>query len=346
MAEQTKISWADRTVNPWIGCSKISPACDNCYAERQDQHRKWTPAGWGPGKPRRQTKTLDDAAKWNSQMFYECCACGARGTGRELEAHAAVGGGCRHTQVSFARCRVFCASLSDWLDNEVPIEWFVKLLERIRLSPGLDWMLLSKRIGNWRSRMEAAEAFVRARTPTQFVLGHDELLEWIRAWLRGEAPRHVLLGSTFANQGELQRDFSKLVRTPAHRRFASMEPLLGPIDVGPTIRKLDWIIVGGESGANARPMHPAWVRSLRDQCAAAGVPFHFKQWGEWGRNGDVRNEIGTDDPIYARAVKRIAATGSSPFVHNLGDGLDAMIRAGVKDTGRKLDGVEYNGFPA
>lgn len=118
MAEQSEISWTDATFNPWIGCTKVSPACDHCYAERDNGRRKWV-AGWGAGVPRRRTKTWNDPIKWN-----------------------------RQAEISGARPRVFCASLADVFDNEVDPNWRDDLFRLIRETPNLRWLLLTKRIGN------------------------------------------------------------------------------------------------------------------------------------------------------------------------------------------------------
>ena len=118
MGDTTEISWADKTFNGWVGCTKVSPACDHCYAERDNARRKWVP-GWGAGVPRRRTKTWGDPIKWNKQ--------------------AAITG---------YQPRVFCASLADVFDNEVDHAWRVDLWQLLRETPNLRWMLLTKRIGN------------------------------------------------------------------------------------------------------------------------------------------------------------------------------------------------------
>lgn len=118
MAEQSEISWTDATFNPWIGCTRVSPACDRCYAARDNERRKWVD-GWGTGVPRRRTKTWGDPIKWNRK---------AAETGY--------------------RPRVFCASLADVFDNEVDDSWRVDLWQLLRETPNLRWMLLTKRIGN------------------------------------------------------------------------------------------------------------------------------------------------------------------------------------------------------
>jgi protein gp37 len=189
---------------------------------------------------------------------------------------------------------VFCASLADVFDNAVPEQWRADLFRLIAQTPNLDWLLLTKRIGNAEKMMRESCGFYEPNpgcyTP------------WSNVWL----------GATISSQKEADRDIPKLLHVPAAKRFLSMEPLLGPVDltrvVYPTLKrkdendpyvaydtlrghmigpddvglpKLDWVVVGGESGPKARLMRPDWVRSLRDQCVAAGVPFFFKQWGEF-----------------------------------------------------------------
>ncbi len=222
MAEQTAISWADATFNPWIGCTKVSTgpqgACELCYAERDNKRRGWVP-GWGPGVPRRRTKTWGEPLKWNRK---------AAETGN--------------------RPRVFCASLADVFDNEVEPAWRDDLWQLLRVTPNLRWMLLTKRIGNAPKMLPP---------------------DWPFA--------HVGLMATLATQEEWDRDYHKLAAVPAAWHGVSVEPMLGPIDIGDA--RPDWIITGGESGAGFRHTNPDWIRSMRDQCAAAGIAFHHKQWG-------------------------------------------------------------------
>jgi len=226
MAEQTAISWADATFNPWIGCTKVSTgpqgACERCYAERDNKRRGWV-AGWGHGVPRKRTKTWDQPLKWDRK---------AAETGY--------------------RPRVFCASLADVFDNEVPQEWRDDLFALIRRTRNLRWMLLTKRIGN-----------------APKMLPHD--------WTNGIEYIHVGLMATLATQEEWDRDYHKLEAVPAAWHGVSVEPMLGPINIGAA--RPDWIITGGESGAGFRYTDPDWIRSMRDQCARNGIAFHHKQWG-------------------------------------------------------------------
>lgn len=246
MGETTTISWCDKTFNCWVGCTKVSPACDSCYAEswakRTGHPELWT------GERRRTT-----LANWNQPVKWNA-------TAKRL--------GVRH--------RVFCASLADVFDNQVPEQWRHDLWDLIGHCPNLDWLLLTKRPQN-----------IAKMLPTDWDTGYQ----------------NVWLGTTAENQIEANRRVPHLLAVPAAVRFLSCEPLLGPIDLteiehapdhcihalwgvkaetdgtasfGP---KLDWIIVGGESGPKARPMNMDWVRSLHRQCSAAGTAFHFKQVG-------------------------------------------------------------------
>lgn len=218
MAEQSAISWTDATFNPWIGCTRVSPACDSCYAARDNERRKWVPA-WGTGVPRHRTKTWGDPIKWN-----------------------------RKAAITGYRPRVFCASLADVFDNEVDQAWRDDLWQLLRDTANLRWMLLTKRIGNARKMLPNDWPFP-----------------------------HVGLMSTLESQDVWNRDIGKLMATPAAWHGVSAEPLLSAINIGGAMP--DWIITGGESGPKYRFTDPEWVRSLRDQCIAAGIAYHHKQWG-------------------------------------------------------------------
>ena len=240
MAENSAIEWTDHTFNPWIGCQKVSPGCDHCYAER-DMALRWKRVEWGPGAERQRTSEVN----WKLPLKWD------------REAAAA---GERH--------RVFCASLADVFDNAVPVEWRDDLFELIRQTPNLDWMLLTKRPQNFETMLPG---------------------DW------GDGYPNVWLGVSAENQEEWDRRISFLIDTPAVCLFVSAEPLLGPIDITSTMTRLayldhslasvldilpgiDLVIVGGESGPDRRPMDLEWARSIRDQCAEAGVAFFGKQW--------------------------------------------------------------------
>jgi protein gp37 len=340
MAENSNIEWTDHTFNPWIGCQKVSPGCDHCYAETWDarglQQRE---TRWGPHAARTRTS----AANWRKPLAWNKAA-----------------------QAAGKRARVFCASLADVFDNHASIlpEWRAALWQLIAATPHLDWLLLTKRPQNIAKMLPEG---------------------WGDGW------PNVWLGTTVENQTEADRRIPHLLATPAAVRFLSCEPLLGPVDLTrldmlnifrvlrtaddetwprnffdalrgksdihpihnaePSWGALHWIIVGGESGPNARPMHPDWARSLRDQCGAAGVPFFFKQWGQWGHalhmEGVTAVSVATARPGYLAHPHRYRIHGgpedgqcfeSLPEDH-------LLLRVGKRAAGRLLDGREWNDLP-
>ena len=317
MVENTKIEWAHHTFNPWEGCTKVGPGCDHCYAERRNS--RFHGGNWGPGAPRRRTAPANWAKPrgWNRQAA-------------ELS----------------TRYRVFCASLADVFDNEVDPAWRTDLFQLIRETPHLDWLLLTKRIGN-----------VAGMLPD----------DWVKGW------PNVWLGATVVNQAEADRDIPKLLATPAALRWLSMEPLLGPVTLqglapgesmeydgvreylAPIGDKygfavnhavVDWVIVGGESGPSARPIHPDWARSLRDQCVDAGAPFLFKQWGEHLPEYDRDR----DDPDWEHCPEWSCKPGRWLNLrggHGFhGERVHYAHRLGKARAGRLLDGQQHDGFPA
>lgn len=360
MAENTKIEWCDHTFNPWEGCQKVGPGCDNCYAEsRNARFAGGAAINWGPGAPRRRTSASNWAnpLKWNREAKLQHDAWeGFKAQHTELTDEDLIAKGF----IKPRRPRVFCASLADVFDNAVDPQWRADLFALIQKTPYLDWLLLTKRIGNVTPMLAA---MAHGNDPDLRLL---DMMPLPNVWI----------GATIVNQAEADRDIPKLLEVPARVRFLSMEPLLGPVDLthidvfggdaeiyplkGTTdcvddegepatdVPALDWVIVGGESGPGARPMHPEWARSLRDQCAAAGVPFLFKQWGE-----TIPGELQAH-PNYSNesAAWRIDPNGSQ--WHDPVEGMKPpsewaqikFIRVGKKAAGRLLDGRTWDGFPA
>jgi len=303
MGADTRIEWADHTFNPWIGCTAVSPACDHCYAETLATARLGV--GWGPHAERRRTQP----STWNMPLRWN-----------------------RQAERENRRFRVFTASLADVFDNAVPEEWRRDLWTLIAKTRHLDWLLLTKRPSN------IAKMLPLDNDTTNHIRRFVGIENW--PW------PHVWLGTTVENQAEADRRIPHLLAVPAARRFLSCEPLLGPVDlnlVAPTFldgemtsfvqalpdprypapykHYISWIIAGGESGPKARPSHPDWFRSLRDQCQAAGVPFFFKQWGEYVPVGPVDRGSATDPHEYA------------------------WERVGKKAAGAMLDGREWREIP-
>lgn len=371
--KNTSIEWADHTFNPWIGCTKVSPGCANCYAEAMDS-RFHGNKHWGKGAPRRRTSEANwkQPLRWNDE--------------------AGVEGWQRSFSVGH-RPRVFCASMADWLDDEIPAEWRVDLFQLVAATENLDWLLLTKRPENFRRLAHEALAWLNAhlfvsqgqqwiiqdnpnflhcsgvleKSPEdcwEYVDARKEALGMLAAWLISDAddmedvpPCNVWIGVTAEDQARADERIPALLEIPAKVRFLSCEPLLGPVDfqlvpgfnkagsAGVEITRNLWVICGGESGPKARPMHPDWARSLRDQCAAAGVPFFFKQWGDW-------------IPVRQPSPKELTAGASRelivPHRGEVTTGLLSydpdtswvMHKVGKKAAGRLLDGVEHNNLPA
>lgn len=230
MADKTKIEWCDATFNPWVGCTPVSPACDHCYAESWAK-RTGHPELW-MGERRRTT-----ASNWSLPLKWNLAADSAG-----------------------VRKRVFCASLADVFDNQVPSQWRAELWELIAKTPNLDFLLLTKRPQN-----------IAKMLPPMWGSG------WPNVWL----------GTTCEDRAHYEQRWTHLCKIPAAVRFISYEPALGPLSLFPLPGFLgdgcplfpDWLIAGGESGPYARIPEPAWFSSIRDQCAYHGVAFFFKQWG-------------------------------------------------------------------
>lgn len=313
MADDTKIEWADSTMNPWIGCTKIAPACDHCYAADMAKRYGWVE--WG-NHPRKRTS---DALWAKPRQWQKNAAAFYAEHGRKR--------------------RVFCASLADVFDNQVPSEWRSDLWGLIAATPDLNWLLLTKRPQN-----------IEKMLPT------DSIWNMIKS--------HVWLGTTVEDQEHADRNIPHLLQHDAAVRFISVEPMLGPIDLninwpdGSLVNSLtrngnglDWVIAGGESGPHARPSHPDWFRDLRDQCAAAGVPFLYKQWGEWAPGENATDPVprGGELAAWYRDEKsdwhtrRVSLAESEEMHRN--DEPD-LWRLGKKQAGRMLDGVTHDGFPA
>jgi protein gp37 len=208
------------------------------------------------------------------------------------------------------RRRVFCASMADvFEDNEALEAERLRLWSLIDETPHLDWLLLTKRPEN-----------ITSMVP----LG----------WMHGEWPRRVWAGTTVEDQRRAAERLPHLAMAPAAIRFVSAEPLLEAVDLRLAEHGVSWLIGGGESGHGARPVHPDWARSLRDQAVEAGAAFLWKQWGEW-----------------APMIPYLQAGGSCPVTSVEiatpdGSRRGEMVRVGKKAAGRELDGRTWTEFPA
>jgi protein gp37 len=309
----TSIEWCDFTFNPWRGCTKVSPGCANCYAETMS-HRNPAQLGvWGDNG----TRVIASESYWKQPLKWN-----------------------REAQKAGERRRVFCASLADvFEDRQELVETRYRLFDLINQTPDLDWLLLTKRPENVEPMFND-------------ISNHF-------CWVDDMSVMNIWLGVSVENQEQADKRIPQLLKIPAAVRFLSCEPLLGPLDLfhddegclrgvgviesggvthstpdsppegyNDSYSGIDWVIVGGESGPGARPMHPSWARSLLDQCVIADVAFHFKQWGEW------TEEMFTDE--------HETVPDSKCFLFD--DGVP-MVRFGKKRTGRLLDDREWNEFP-
>lgn len=306
MAERTGIEWTDATVNFWWGCTKVGPGCENCYAETWS--KRFRAEVWGAGVPRRKIKSAV-ALLYRLHNDYSWWAADHYIADRHPTPHR----------------RVFIQSMSDLFDLDVPLEWFAEAWKAITACDRLYVQIVTKRVSVIEKRLAEIGA----------------------TW-----PAHAGLIITVTSQGEADRDIPRLLALMTAFNIPwiglSCEPLLAPIVLPEPFLNLGrraWVIVGGESGAKARPMHPDWVRWIRDQCDAAEVPFHFKQWGEF----DLSYDRDKSDPDWSRCGEMqrhpgrwINLKGGHGF-H--GERVHYARKVGKRAAGRTLDGITHAAFP-
>ncbi|MFM9589818.1 DUF5131 family protein [Streptomyces scabiei] len=311
MSESSKIEWTDSTWNVVTGCEKVSPGCDNCYAETFAERWRGIPghhfeSGFDVTlRPERMMLPL----KWRKPK------------------------------------RIFVNSMSDLFHKDVPDAYIAEVFSVMARTPQHTYQVLTKRHGRMRSLL--------SRPSFRDSLAH--LADW-------PLP-NVWLGVSVEDQKRADLRIPALVDTPAAVRFLSCEPLLGPVWISDHIwqecpccegeghdeacarcadshcdsghiRKLHWVIVGGESGRGARPMAPQWATSIRDQCKQHHVPFLFKQWGEYAPTGYL---------VIGGTSKGVLLAGDP--VDDLGHRVE-LARVGKKKAGRELDGRTWDEFPA
>lgn len=321
MSDHSKIEWTDATWSPVIGCTKVSQGCKHCYAEREVETR-WSKNpksiwfGRSFGDVLCRPEALDEPMHWKKPR------------------------------------RIFVCPRADLFHDDVPVDFIKQVFAVMAQCPQHTFQVLTKRA----ARM-------------QFVLWSE--LDW-------KPLPNVWIGVSVEDQASADERIPLLLETPAVVRWVSAEPLLGPVRLSclfglvtddedvridalagtfvisryqetptPLGSRIDWVVVGGESGHRARPIHPDWARSLRDQCTAAGVPFLFKQWGEWFPSAGLPKETllplekwgyisengGEVDGMHCRPFKDEFAN------HEL------MARIGRTKAGRLLDGVLHDGYP-
>ncbi len=333
MGDTTHIEWTDATWNPVTGCTRVSPGCVNCYID-------WAP----PFRVEGRHFTDRDGNRSH--------AIGAT-TGVRLHPDRLDW---PLRKRSWRGKRVFVCSLADLFHDDVPDEYIARVFAVMALTPEVTYQVLTKRPARMR-------ALLASGTFAGMVWRDVDDPSW-------PLP-NVWMGVTVEDQERADQRIPILLDTPAAVRWLSCEPLLGPVDLdatgmgvtgtsGPESRPsaVDWVVAGGESGPNARPMHPSWARSLRDQCATAGVPFLFKQWGEWApdewidedgcRHVGRKPEARDSKSLVMHPAGMTALTPDNPFDpwergHPCWN--TVMRRVGKKRAGRLLDGAQHDGYP-
>lgn len=341
MSTTTHIEWTERTWNPVVGCTRVSAGCDHCYAVRMSHRLRRTKEYAGltvlndrgdrhfNGTVRCLPERLSDPLHWRKP------------------------------------CRVFVNSMSDLFHEKVPFEFIDKVFAVMALCPQHTFQILTKRP----ERM--ADWCAIPNDPAR-----SGRFTWMGNLVRGKhlPLPNVWLGTSVEDQATADERIPHLLRCPAAARFLSVEPLLEAVDLTLHLQRpcdpeghigmgIDWVIVGGESGPGARPMHPDWVRSIRDQCQAASVPFFFKQWGAWAPTDDdnmpnapwrhLRDDgaLGILNGRHGPQVVDLKARpdecdSSRPGQHLTPNGnIVCMSLYGKKAAGAVLDGREWREYP-
>lgn len=318
-------------------CEHVSPGCKNCYAESINR-RLGTGQEFKPAHLIHYTPLGD--MRGDVSIFLD-------------EKMLLV-------PLNWKRGRkVFVCSMTDLFAKFVPDEVIDRVFAVMALAPEHTFQVLTKRAARMREYFAnpIREALIGQQVSRiELARSGNPVSEWA-----GLPLPNVQLGVSAEDQPNADERIVDLLATPAAVRFVSLEPLLGPIDLSRHLweccgnfqagseadgqpggaccgqpeqsDRLNWVIVGGESGHKARPMHPDWARSLRDQCAAAGVPFHFKQWGEWAPGSTWPKALAIPGGEYC------------DFDGSLKTDNERVWKVGKKAAGRMLDGVEHNGFP-
>jgi protein gp37 len=321
MGDRSKIEWTDASWNPVLGCTKVSPGCDFCYAERVTERFH------GPGsfaEIRLMPERLEQPLRWRRPRM------------------------------------VFVNSMSDLFHQEIPDAYIGTVFDIMARAPQHTFQILTKRHARMRSLLTdwATNGIV---TDIGYTFGNRPLGAVRMTEPLWTPPPNVWLGVSVENQQWADIRVPALLDTPAAVRFLSCEPLLGYVDLRVWVHldpaedgysRIDWVIAGGESGPHARPMHPLWPRTLRDQCIDAGVPFFFKQRGEWTWNepGEFRKPIRpyTSRVAVMHGAGMTALTRDNefdPFERGHPDWATRIERVGRKRAGRMLDGRTWDEYP-
>lgn len=305
---KTKIEWAQASWNPITGCTPISEGCNHCYAQRMAirlRGRYGYPED-GPFRVTAHPDKLDEPTGWLQPKI------------------------------------IFVCSMGDLFHPDVKDEWISSIFETMFWNTHHRFLVLTKRP----ERMLEIVRRIEAGSACRYLYGDESGAELMCRPFDTEFS-NVWLGVTAENQRRADERIHVLLEIPAARRFVSIEPMLGPVDLSQWLGRsggLDWVICGGETGPGARPVHPDWVRSLRDQCQMAGVPFFFKSWGDWRAFETIDDPIGNgwvggcyNGDVFYPGLANIDCKGSSKKIN--------MFRVGKKAAGRILDGRTWDDEP-
>lgn len=389
MSTNSNIEWTETTWNPMVGCTKVSPGCANCYAITESRRVLLRVGATAKSERGLATRDAYALAVTNNDKP-------PRWTGKVGLMEHKLGDPLRWREPLL----VFVNSMSDLFHEDVPFEFIDKVFAVMALTPQHTYQVLTKRPARMAEylndfsqlsseRRHYAVEWLQYKHPAISVSQKTPLMILNRPWGNWELPwplPNVWLGTSVENQATADERIPHLLRCPAAVRWLSCEPLLGPVDLTyaasylidplpPRVNRSDyvqaarrlimcgniqWVVVGGESGKGARPMHPDWARSLRDQCQAAGVPFFFKQWGEWVGgtdfacdgdedkfDADLRAELQNQNVVREVEVKDGCWHEWNPHESPDRDGINdpVSVRVGKKAAGRLLDGVEHNEYP-
>lgn len=382
MADKTGIEWCDATWNPTVGCSIVSPGCTHCYAMKAAAGLEQR---FGSAKYAGLTRVVNGNAVWTGEVRLD--------------------EGALDQSLRWRRPRrIFVNSMSDLFHEALPDAAIDRVFAVMALAPQHTFLVLTKRARRMRAYLAGVP---RILDRIETVMGdRGRIADWPfpNVWLgvsvedqaRADERIPLLLDTPAAvrflscepllGPVDLERIpspvvtpedegfyHSALFRSDVHYRDGTPDALTGRkiVDAvdGPMMEKIDWVIAGGESGPGARPMHPDWARSMRDQCQTAGVPFFFKQWGEWkpisemseaeydplyrsNRLAAPHEDQGTLDEIHGRtcrvptdAIGYDGVRGFDAFRMVDGHGGMQIFKVGKRAAGRQLDGREWSEFP-
>lgn len=308
MGRTTGIEWTDSTWNPIRGCTRVSEGCRNCYAE--SVAARFSGAG-RPYEGLAKFVVVDGApdARWTGEL-------------RFVQEH--LDDPLRWKEPK----NIFVNSMSDLFHPAVTFEWLAAIFDVMARAPQHNYQILTKRPERMLNTLTAGGD---PNVATDFEQTYSQ--QW--------PPKNWWFGVSVEDQKTANERIPILAKCPARTKFVSYEPALGALDLAaacddPSLASIDWLICGGESGSHARPMHPQWARAIRDQCIDLGIPFFFKQWGEWIPVGHAADSLAEGDQLPSRGYAWAENPGGKP---------NAMVRIGKKRAGAVLDGREWKEYP-